>query len=257
MKVSIWTFLMGCVLFIVTEKKILSQSILYDKQIFNEYDFGKAQSLNLPENAGVIHKNWMLDIGGGLISGPYVTQLKDVLKDLGLLGCYDTFFGQECYPKDNLAVGFTVALTRDISNKISLGIAATRSIISGVEGFNNGITASVGNRILTIAPIVHFSMQDYLMLGVGPSYHDMRVRFSNDEFSDVVVTNAFATFGFLAEITAIYPPEGMVYGKINLRYHYTGEVEVGPFIINQKMEFPKSGISFNPILYTVGCGMRL
>ena len=90
MKVRILTFLMACVLLIVPEKQIVSQSLIYDSQVYHDYDLEKAQSLNLPENAGVIHKNWMLDIGGGLISGPYVTQLKDVLKDLGLLGCYDT-----------------------------------------------------------------------------------------------------------------------------------------------------------------------
>ena len=85
----------------------------------------------------------------------------------------------------------------------------------------------------------------------------MKVRYSNPESSDVLETNAFKRIGFIAEIAAVYPTEGVVYGKVNLRYHYTGEVELGPFSINQQIDFPKSSISFNQILFAIGCGVRL
>lgn len=202
-------------------------------------------------------KKWKFDFEAGLVSGPYVTQLKDVFKSLGLQGCYDTFFGQECYPKDKLALGFMISLSRDIYKKYSLGITATRSLIFGVEGFNNGIRGSIGNRVLTIAPFVNYSIKDYLILGIGPAFHDMSVRFSNTESSDVYETNTFTRIGFIAEIAGIYPTAGVVYGKVNLRYLYTGEVELGPFSINQQIDFPKSDISFNQILFAVGCGVRL
>ncbi|MBK8700817.1 MAG: hypothetical protein IPN29_15245 [Saprospiraceae bacterium] len=234
----------------------MAQSLPFDGQWLQENDLGTAQNLNIPFEEGVSQKNWKLDVGAGLISGPYVTQLKDVFKSIDLQGCYNTFFGQECYPKQKIAMGFMASLSRKVSGNISLGATVNKSYIFGVEGSREGQNGEIGSRILSIAPMLGFSLKNNFFLGVGPAYHDMSVRFSKGIDLNLAETTPFKKVGFILDAGWLFPAEGFIYIKVNLRYLYAGAVEIGPYQISPQVEFPKSTVSFNQIFLSFGGGFR-
>lgn len=250
------TLILVSIFFLMYSISFAQQVQLHNKSVADE-DLFYPQLLNNPQNSDQLHKRWTLDVGGGLISGPYVTQLKDVFKSIELQGCYNTFFGQECYPKDRLALGFTVALKKQISHRFALGLKVGKSYILGVEGYRDGNRALIGNRVLTVAPIFNYAIKNYFLFGFGPAYQDMKVRFTKEDGSGLLDITPHTQMGFIAEAEGVYPPQGSLYGKIQLSYLYSGRTEIGPYQISPQVLFPKNTVSFNQIFFNVGFGVRL
>lgn len=243
------------VIFILLAMKMSAQQA-YVNAIQDDHNGGKA--LNLPEDNMEANQKWKFDVGTGLISGPYVTQLKDLFKSIDLQGCGKSWFvsSPECYPKQKIAVGFMASLSRKVSGNFSLGATVNKSYIVGVEGAGKDLRGEIGSRILTIAPIVGFSLKNYFLFGIGPAYHDMVVRFSKGTFLDLAESASFKKVGFILDAGCLAPREGLLFIKANLRYIYIGDVEIGPYPISNQIEFPKSTVSFNQIFFSIGGGFR-
>ncbi|MBK7223603.1 MAG: hypothetical protein IPH94_20555 [Saprospiraceae bacterium] len=255
-RILIGYFIFGLLLFF--SKNSFAQNLSFENK-WSQINYPETnQSIEVVNEHSINQKKWNLEIGAGFISGPYVTQLKDVFKAIGLKGCYDTFFGQECYPKKDSDVAFMASISRDVLKNVAIGATLKKSLIGGVEGTHGKKFSGDG---FSVAPIVIVQIpKTWWSIGVGPSYHNFNIKFS--DFGSLVEAVNHKKMGFLMDAGMAVPSRGVIFGKLNLSYLYLGEIKTGNYEITDlvsgvKTTIPSTSISFNQFMITLGFGFRL
>lgn len=234
------------------------QNSLREESVGDAVGRFSVQSLKVPNNQDMNALKWKVELGAGVVTGPYVGQLKQLFKAANLQGCINSFFGQTCFPKNTSAVGYSVSIGRDIANILSIGATVNHTSVGGVEGMRGRFGASAWS----FAPEVTIQIpKTWWVLGAGPCYHLLNVKFS--DLGSLIETVHHKKVGLLVDIGIVVPARAQVFGKLNLRYLYLGNIETqqyeisDPFVSSGKITIPSSSISFNQFLFSLGFGFRI
>jgi hypothetical protein len=228
-------------------------------KILEPSSFETDLQLNKPEI--IFDKKFEISIFFATTSSGPAEGIEDQMRKFGFdKTSYSSWFnaGSITHPKSHTGLGqlgtpWMTAIKYYYTKELLFGAFYSGNLIGWTTGYDNNYI-DINYSVSTIAAMAWYKYYN-ISLGLGPAI------FLTNAYENKVFNNnknyESTRIGLVAEAGITYPAQSTFFVSVIAQYRFTGDVNIGPFEVNDLPALPKFNVSYNHVFVGFGAGIRI
>ena len=274
---DIWEALMNRKIYNITNKNIcvFSKKVLISFLLFASLIYSQELDNDIFGNQSKLSLSFYL---ATTVGGPS-KQIENAMRTSGFND--DSWWSSgKNYPFSRFnGIPWMIETQYRLNKSVSVGFQISNSILWETLGYANpqvgfGEYLSLNYSTMSYSPIVSFHFNEYIILGIGPSFNTLKANeFSSSHIqyfdeNDIKLVDE-NKIGMLAHLNLRIHISSLFSGNLIFQYRYIGSTNIGPIVKENTIgittptpstvtiTFPETEINYNHLFIGLGLGVHL